>query len=150
MLRVPFPPGRRLRVAVVPPGPRIGKLAGSGGYVALEGLISGPHTLNGSSTTKLKGVIADAFVGTSTLDATLSTTITNLVIPAKTATSAQPWPSSGTIVVESTGTVAGAAIPTIRISMAFSGTSTVNVSRTGPGGTLNCKMDLANVSQACQ
>ena len=118
--------------------------------LTLSGLISGPHTLNGSSTTKLKGVIADAFVGTSTLDATLSTTITNLVIPAKTATSAQPWPASGTIVLESTGTVAGAAIPTIRISMAFSGTSTVNVSRTGPGGTQTCKMDLANVTQACQ
>ena len=110
--------------------------------LTLSGLISGPRTLNGSSTTKLKGVIADIF-GSSTLDATLTTTITNLVIPNKTAAGAQPWPSSGTIVVESTGTVGGAAIPTIRISMAFSGTSTVNVSRTGPGGTQNCKMDLA-------
>ena len=117
--------------------------------LTLSGLLSGTRTLNGSSTTKLKGVISD-FLGTSSLDATLSTTVTNLVIPAKTATSAQPWPASGTIVVESTGVVAGASIPTIRISMSFSGTSTVNVSRTGPGGTQNCKMDLANPTQACQ
>jgi hypothetical protein len=117
--------------------------------LTLSGLIAGPHTLNGSSTTKLKGIIADIF-GSSALDATLSTSITNLVVPNKTAAGAQPWPSSGTIVVESSGTVGGAAIPTIRISMDFSGTSTVNVSRTGPGGTQTCKMDLAKADQGCQ
>jgi hypothetical protein len=108
-----------------------------------------PLTLNGNSSTTLKGVIADIF-GSSALDATLTTTITNLVIPAKTATGSKPWPSSGTIVVESTGTVGGAALGSIRISMDFSGTSTVNVSRTGPGGSQTCKMDLAKPDQGCQ
>ena len=116
--------------------------------LTLSGLLSGTRTLNGSSTTKLKGIIADIF-GSSALDATLTTAVTNLVIP-KAPAGTKPWPSSGTIVVESSGTVGGAAIPTIRIAMDFSGTSTVNVSRTGPGGTQNCKMDLANPTQACQ
>ena len=117
--------------------------------LTLSGLVSGPHTLNGTSTTKLKGVIADIF-GSSSLDATLTTTITNLVIPNKTEVGAKPWPSSGTIVVQSSVIVGGAAIPDIRISMDFSGTSTVNVSRTGPGGTQACKMDLAKPEAGCQ
>jgi len=117
--------------------------------MTLSGLIAGPRTLNGTSSTKVKGVIADIF-GSSALDATLTTTITNLVIPNKTAAGAKPWPSSGTIVVESTGSVGGAAIATIRIAMDFSGTSTVNVSRTGPGGTQTCKMDLAKPELGCQ
>ena len=117
--------------------------------MTLSGLISGPRTLNGGSTTRLEGIIADIF-GSSTLDATLTTTITSLVIPNKSADGTQPWPSSGTIVVESTGTVGGAAIPSIRISMQFSGTSTVNVSRTTNGATLICKMDLSRVDQGCK
>jgi len=117
--------------------------------LTLSGLVSGPHTLNGGSTTKLKGVIADIF-GSSAIDATLTTTITNLVIPKKTEVGAKPWPSSGTIVVQSSVIVGGAAIPDIRISMDFSGTSTVNVSRTGPGGTQACKMDLAKPEGGCQ
>jgi hypothetical protein len=117
--------------------------------LTLSGLIAGPHTLNGNSSTKLKGVIAD-FFGSSVLDATVTTSITNLVIPARTAPGAKPWPSSGTIVVESTGVVGGAAIPSIKITMDFSGTSTVNVSRTGPGGNQTCKMDLTKPDQGCQ
>ena len=117
--------------------------------LTLSGLVSGPRTLNGGSTTKLKGIIADIF-GSSSIDATLTTTITNLVIPDQTAAGAKPWPSSGTIVVESSVVVGGAAIPAIRIAMDFSGTSTVNVNRTGPGGTQVCKMDLAKPDQGCQ
>ena len=117
--------------------------------LTLSGLISGPHTLNGTSTTRLKGKIADIF-GTSDLDATLTTAITNLVLPAKTAASAQVWPASGTIIVESAGTVGSAAIPATKIIMTFSGSSKVSVSRTGPGGVLNCTMDLAKLDQACQ
>jgi hypothetical protein len=117
--------------------------------MTLSGLISGPHTLNGGSTTKLEGVIADIF-GSSTLDATLTTSITNLVIPPKTADGSHAWPSSGTIIVESSSTVGGAAIPAIKIAMQFSGTSTVNVSRTTNGVTLNCKMDLSRVDQGCK
>ena len=117
--------------------------------LTLSGLVSGPHTLNGNSTTKLKGKIADIF-GTSDLDATLTTAITNLVLPAKSAPTAQTWPASGTIVVESTGTVGSASIGTTRITMTFSGTSTVNVSRTGPGGVQTCTMDLSKLDQACK
>ena len=117
--------------------------------LTLSGLVSGPHTLNGGSTTKLKGQIADIF-GTSALDATLTTAITNLVLPAKTAATTQVWPTSGTIVVESSGTVGTASIGTTRITMTFSGTSKVNVSRTGPGGNLTCTMDLTKLDQACQ
>jgi len=34
--------------------------------------------------------------------------------------------------------------------MTFSGSSKASVSRTGPGGVLNCTMDLAKLDQACQ
>jgi hypothetical protein len=118
--------------------------------LTLSGLISGPHTLDGTSTTKLKGTIADIF-GSKSLDATLATTITNLVLPARSAVSpgAQVWPASGTIVVQSTGTVGTASIGTTQITMTFSGTSIVNVSRTGPGGSQICKMDLSKLDQPC-
>lgn len=116
--------------------------------LTLSGLISGPHTLNGTSTTKLKGTIADIF-GTKSLDATLQTAITNLVLPARSTPGAQVWPSSGTIVVQSSGTVGTTSIGTTQITMTFSGTSTVNVSRTGPGGSQTCKMDLSRLDQPC-
>lgn len=117
--------------------------------LTLSGLISGPRTLNGNSSTRLAGIIADIF-GSSSLDATLTTSATNLVLPAKVAAGSQPWPASGTIVVTSSGTVNGAVLPTTRIAMDFNGTSTVNVNRTGAGGTQVCKMDLTNPEAGCK
>ena len=117
--------------------------------LTLSGLIAGPHTLNGSSTTKLKGVIADFF---------------GSIDPRCDAVDHhhQPRdPRQGRVRRAALAIVGhdpprehghrrGAAIATIRITLDFSGTSTVNVSRTGPGGTQSCKMDLANLQQACQ
>ena len=116
--------------------------------LTLSGLISGPHTLNGTSTTKIKGTIFDG-VQSFPLDATVTNTITNLVLPAKTPGTAQLWPSSGTIVVENTGTVGGFSSGTTRITMTFSGSSTVSVTVLGPGVLQSCKMDFSKSNPVC-
>jgi len=116
--------------------------------LTLSGLLTGPHTLNGASSIKLNGTIVD---GTTSfpLDVTVTSTITNLVLPADAAPGAQVWPKSGTIVVESSGTVSGLSIGTTRLTMTFSGTSTVNLTVTGPGVSQSCKVDLAKGEPVC-
>ncbi|MFL5617361.1 MAG: hypothetical protein ACJ79A_03085 [Gemmatimonadaceae bacterium] len=110
--------------------------------ITLSGLLGGPHTLNGSSTVKLNGTIAD---GTNSfpVDLTVNTTITNLVLPDNPAPGAAIWPVSGTIAIEASGTVAGLPTGTNKVTMTFTGTSTVNVTTTGAGGTQSCKVNLA-------
>ena len=116
--------------------------------LTLSGLVSGPHTLNGTSTTKLKGTIVD---GTTSfpLDLTVSTAITNLVLPANTTPGSPVWPASGSIVLQGSGTVSGLPTGTTKITMTFTGTSTVNVTVTGPGVSESCKVDLAKGDPVC-
>lgn len=116
--------------------------------LTLSGLLTGPHTLNGSSLLKLKGTISN---GTTSLplDVAVSTTITNLVLPANTAAGAEIWPKSGTIVVESSGTVSGFPAGTTRLTMTFNGTSTVSLTITGPGVSQSCLVDLAKGEPVC-
>jgi hypothetical protein len=111
--------------------------------LTLSGLISGPHTLNGTSTSTLKG---DLSSGTTSypIDLTVSTTITNLVLPANASSGGSLWPTSGAIAVETGGTVAGLPSGTTKVTITFSGTSTVNIAITGPGGySRSCTVDLA-------
>ena len=116
--------------------------------LTLSGLLTGPHTLNGSSSLKLKGTISN---GTTSLplDVTVATTITNLVLPANTTIGADVWPKSGTIVVETSGTVSGFPSGTNRLTMTFDGTSTVSLTITGPGVSQSCKVDLAKGEPVC-
>ena len=108
--------------------------------LTLSGLVLGPHTLNGTSTTKLKGVIADIF-GSSALDATLTTSATNLVLPAKAAVGASLGPRRGRSSSE-LGDRQRRSDPNDPDLDGLHGTSTVNIYRTGAGGTQACKMDL--------
>ena len=110
--------------------------------ITLSGLLGGTHTLNGSSSLTLKGNIFD---GTSTfpVDLTVSSTIANLVLPANTTSGAAIWPLSGTITVQASGSVGGVSIGTVKDTISFTGTSTVNITSVGPGGTQSCKVDLA-------
>lgn len=116
--------------------------------LTLSGLVSGPHVLNGSSSTKINGTMFDG-VQSFPLVATVTTTVNSLVLPAKSSASAQLWPASGTIVIENTGTVGGFSSGTTRITMTFTGTSTVNVSMTGPGVSQSCKMDFSKADPTC-
>jgi hypothetical protein len=115
--------------------------------ITLSGLLGGTHSLNGSSTLTLKGNLSD---GTSTfpVDLTIGSTIANVVLPANTTPGAVIWPLSGTITVQVSGSVGGLSIGTITDTISFTGTSTVNITSTGPGGTQTCKVDLATGAAA--
>jgi hypothetical protein len=116
--------------------------------LTLSGLVSGPHTLNGTSTTKLKGTIVD---GTTSLplDLTVGTTITNLVLPANATPGSSIWPASGSVVVQVSGSVSGFPTGTTKVTMTFTGGSTVNVTVTGPGVSQSCKVDLSKADPVC-
>lgn len=113
--------------------------------LTLSGLISGVHTLNGASTMHLSGTVADS-TGSIPLDLTLKTSVTNLVLPANTTPGTQIWPASGTVSAELSGTMAGLSIGTTKVTTIFSGTSTVDFTITGPGGSKSCKVDLSKTT----
>jgi hypothetical protein len=114
--------------------------------LTLSGLISGLHTLNGNSTTSLSGTIAD---GTTSfpIDVTVTTAITNLVLPSNTTPGTPIWPTSGTVTVQASGTVAGVPTGTQKVAMIFNGTSIVDVTVTGSGVSKSCKVDLSKTTE---
>lgn len=107
--------------------------------VTLSGLLTGVHTLNGTSLTHTAGSIV---TGSAPLpiDMTMSATITNLVLP-RSSTGSQ-WPQSGTIAATITDAGLGAAFTT-STTMVFNGTSTVTVTTTVGGVTTTSTIDLA-------
>jgi hypothetical protein len=108
--------------------------------VTLSGLLNGVHTLNGSSLGHVTGTIGAGSTATP-IATTISTTITNLVLPR--SSSGSQWPQSGT--VAATITDAGFASPvTATFSITFNGTSTAQVSVTADGFTTTFTMDLAH------
>jgi hypothetical protein len=112
--------------------------------ITLSGLLSGVHTLNGTSHGHLTGSIGG---GTAPVpvDLTISTTITNLVLPR--SSSGSQWPQSGAI--GATITDASGATPlTTVVTITFSGTSKVLVSVTANGITVTSTVDLANSGSA--
>ena len=113
--------------------------------LTLSGLISGLHTLNGNSTTNLNGTFSDGTTSVP-IDVTVSTSITNLVLPANTTPGTPIWPTSGTVTVQASGTVAGLPTGTQKIAMLFNGTSTVDVTVTGNGFSKICKVDLSKTA----
>jgi hypothetical protein len=116
--------------------------------LTLSGLLTGPHTLNGSSHVHLAGTFDDGTTNVP-LDITVTSSITNVVLPANTTLGAQIWPTSGTIVVESSGSFADLPPSTSRLTMTFNGTSTVTVTITESGVSQTCKQDLAKPETGC-
>jgi hypothetical protein len=110
--------------------------------ITLSGLLSGPHTLNGSSNLTIKGTLVD---GTQSypIDLTVTSTVANVVLPSNSAAGATIWPLSGTITVQASGTVGGLSVGTIKDVITFTGTSTVNITSTASGVTQSCKVNLA-------
>jgi hypothetical protein len=114
--------------------------------LTLSGLLTGNHTLNGTSTTKISGSLKQG----STLlpyTNTTSTTITNLVL--HTSNSATNWPRSGTIVAESDHALTGLPSISSRVQVTFSGTSKVDVVVTVAGFEQRCNVDLVSHAPAC-
>jgi len=113
----------------------------------LSGLQTATHTLNGTSTLKVSGTGSSATIpGTFTTHST--TTISNLVLPAR--ASASPYPKSGTIAVDQTTSLLGSSALTSRVVMTFNGTSKVAVTLTFDGLSLpGCSIDLSNGTTTC-
>lgn len=106
--------------------------------VTLSGLLTGVHTLNGTSLMHTTGSAA-AGSAPVPVDMTMSATITNLVLPRSSA--GNQWPQSGTIAATITDTGLGTAF-TMMVTMTFNGTSTVTMTTTVGGLTTTSTIDL--------
>ena len=114
--------------------------------LTLSGLLTGPHTLNGTSAAHLSG----AFFDDAPIDIRITGSITSLVLPANTTVGAQVWPTAGTIVVASSGTFADLPPFTSRLTMTFNGTSKVTLVITEDGVSRTCQYDLTKAgTPAC-
>ena len=116
--------------------------------ITLSGLISGPHVLNGTSTTNINGTIAD---GTSSypIDVSVTSTITDLVLPPNATPGTPIWPESGKIVVQASGSFEGFPAGTSKITITFTGSSTATVTVTTSGITRSCQVDLSKAEPVC-
>jgi hypothetical protein len=108
--------------------------------LTLSGLLTGVHTLNGTSLGHMSGTVAGG-PAPIPISTTISTTITNLVLPR--SSSGSRWPLSGTVAASMTD--AGFVTPvTTTITIGFNGTSTVTVTLSTNGFTSTSTVDLAN------
>lgn len=110
--------------------------------LTLSGLLSGVHTLAGTSLLNMNGT--DAETGNPYI-LSVSSTADDLVLPD---TPADRWPKSGSVIVHVTRAMAGVTT-TSQFSATFNGTSKVNVSLTSGGITVSCIVDLASQNPAC-
>jgi hypothetical protein len=106
--------------------------------LTLGGLLSGPHTLDGSFAEHISG----AFAVDAPIDVRITGSITNVVLPANTAVGAPVWPTAGTIVVAASGTLGDLEPFTSRVTLTFNGTSTVTVTVVEDGVSQTCQTDL--------
>jgi len=114
--------------------------------LTLSGLLGPTHRLDGTSTVHVVVVGGDL-----PLETTATTTITGLVVQPPTKDGTHPWPTAGTIKVESSTLIGeGAPDPIVaQVTITFDGTSTVNVTFSGGGVSGSCKMDLASQAPSC-
>ena len=113
--------------------------------LTLTGLRTATHTLDGTSRVHVASISGAA----PSFETTVNTTITGLKLQAPTADGTHPWPTAGTIVVETSNSVGGAPAAVVRATLTFSGTSKVTVNLTGPGVAVNCTIDLASQAPSC-
>jgi hypothetical protein len=110
--------------------------------LTLKGLLSGVHTLAGTSLINVTGT--DATIGAPYI-LSVSTTVNDLVLPDSRA---DKWPKSGSVTVDATHALAGTTT-TSHLTATFNGTSKVNVSLTSGGITVSCIVDLASQNPSC-
>lgn len=110
--------------------------------LTLSGLLSGVHTLAGTSLINVTG--RDAGSGAPFI-LSVSTTVNDLVLPDSPA---DRWPKSGSVTIDATHALAGTTT-TSHLSATFNGTSKANVSLTSGGITVSCIVDLALPHPAC-
>jgi hypothetical protein len=125
-----------------------GTIQGGADQLTIDGqqeLREAIHTLDGTSTVH---AVSSGGSGLS-FETTLTTTIAGLKLQPPTADGTQPWPKSGTIVVENSTSVGGATPAVIRATITFNGTSKVSVALAGPGVSATCTLDLASQAPSC-
>ena len=110
--------------------------------LTLSGLLSGVHTLDGTSMLK-----TTTGAGTTLVTTTMSTTMTGLVLPDASA-GAAAYPKSGSVTATVT-TTTGGRTSMLQMQMTFNGTSKVAVVFTIEGVTTRCTIDLASSNPAC-
>jgi hypothetical protein len=109
--------------------------------VTLSGLLTGVHTLNGTSLGHLAGTIGNGTT-TTAIASTISTTITNLVLP-QSSTGPDRFPKSGVIAVANTTSIGALPAFATNVSITFNGTSKASVVVTAGGATTSCTVDLS-------
>ena len=109
--------------------------------VTLSGLLTGAHTLNGTSLGHVTGTIGSGTT-TTAVASTISTTISDLVLPTS-STGASRWPQSGSITATATTTVGALPTATVNTSITFNGTNKAAVTITAAGQTTHCTVDLS-------
>jgi hypothetical protein len=108
--------------------------------MTLSGLLTGIHTLDGTSTTH---VSSPGGAGVLPFGSTTVLTTSQVVLPQAGSSS---WPVSGSIAIDETGSGASFALPTVHMLLVFHGTSLVDFSVTAGGITRTCKLDLSGKS----
>lgn len=110
----------------------------------LSGLLTGVHTLDGTSLGHVTGTVSNGSTSTP-ITSTITTTTTGLVLP-RSSTGADRFPAGGTIAALTETTIG--ALPTITTSVlvAFDGTSRAAVTITTGGRTTRCTIDLTRES----
>ncbi|HEX7826872.1 MAG TPA: hypothetical protein VF477_18360 [Mycobacterium sp.] len=113
--------------------------------LTLSGLQTATHTLDGTSTTSITTVGSSPVAVT-----TVNTTITGLELQQPTADGTHPWPTAGTVALEISSSSGATVFPALRATLTFNGTSTVNVTVSGAGSAITCKIDLASSAPSCK
>lgn len=116
--------------------------------LTLSGLLTGTHTLDGTSVMRLSGTVPTG-TGAEPVNSTITTTIAKLRLPSR-AAGPNAWPTEGTITMDMTSSEGASALPTtMRVILAFNGTSKVAVTITMDGVAHRCTIDLASAAPSC-
>jgi hypothetical protein len=107
--------------------------------LTVSGLLSGVHTLDGTSTTQLTDTRAGIPVP---IKSTITMSFAHLVLP----TEANGWPASGTVSLDVTNSVVTG---TMHMQLTFNGTSKVAVTIGSGTSAVSCTMDLSQQVPSC-
>jgi hypothetical protein len=110
--------------------------------MTLSGLLTGVHTLNGTSVSKLNGSVSNGLPVAQAMSSTQTLTVADVVLPSD-APGASPYPASGVLTMVGATTVGVLPAVTSRLVLTFNGTRSVPVSITVAGVTRQCTLDLA-------
>ena len=131
-----------------------GTVASGGTTLAIEeqqdmkvsGLLTGVHTLNGSSLIHVNGTVATGAT-TTPIVSTVAITISNLAVPRE-STGPNRFPASGTVTALTEATYGALPKMTVGTTITFNGTSRAAVTVNVNGLTTHCTVDLSSATVA--